>query len=113
MPDMTVAVPVTLEGAVFDRLGKAPVFATCSLRDGEITDWVAHPVGWDQTYGVDVLGAHHARVMRFVQDHAVTAVVADDVCDSMRRSLESQGVAVYDHRSGDARTAVESLLVTA
>lgn len=54
------------------------MFATCSLRDGEITDWVAHPVGWDQTYGVDVMGAHHARVMRFVQDHAVTAVVADD-----------------------------------
>ena len=113
MPDMTVAVPVTLEGAVFDRLGKAPVFATCSLRDGEITDWVEHQVGWDQTYGVDVMGAHHARVMRFVQDHAVAAVVADDVCDSMRRSLESQGVSVYDNRSGDAREAVASLLVTA
>jgi hypothetical protein len=31
----------------------------------------------------------------------------------MRRSLESRGVSVYDHRSGDARTAVASLLVTA
>ena len=52
-------------------------------------------VGWDQTYGVDVMGNHHARVMRFMQDNDVTDVVAADVCDNMRRSLEAKGVTLH------------------
>lgn len=111
MTDMTIAIPVTADGAVFSRLGKAPIIATCDMRDGEISGWTEHAVGWDQTYGVDVMGAHHARVMRFVQDHEVTTVVAADVCDNMRRSLAAKGVTVHSDQSGDARAAVRALLV--
>lgn len=109
----TIAIPLTLDGAVFDRLAKAPLAATCVLRDGEIADWTEHAVGWDQTYGVDVMGNHHARVMRFMKDQGVTTVVAADVCDNMRRSLEAQGVVVYDGQKGDARVAVTTVLVPA
>lgn len=113
MNDMTIAIPVTAEGTVFDRLAKAPLVATCVLRDGTVTDWASHAVGWDQTYGVDVMGNHHARVMRFMKDQGVTTVVAADVCDNMRRSLEAQGVVVYDGQKGDARVAVTTVLVPA
>jgi predicted Fe-Mo cluster-binding NifX family protein len=113
MNDMTIAIPVTAEGTVFERLGKAPLVATCVLRDGTVTDWTEHAVGWDQTYGVDVMGNHHARVMRFMKEHGVTTVVAADVCDSMRRALQAQGVIVHDGRTGDARAAVSAFLVPA
>jgi predicted Fe-Mo cluster-binding NifX family protein len=110
MNDMTIAIPVTTDGAVFERLAKAPIMATCVLRNGEVAEWTEHAVGWDQTYGVDVMGNHHARVMRFMQDNAVTDVVAADVCDNMRRSLESKGVHLFADQAGDARTAVLSAL---
>lgn len=110
MNDMTIAIPVTAEGAVFERLGKAPFVATCVLRDGEVTGWTEHAVGWDQTYGVDVMGNHHARVMRFMQDNEVTDVVAADVCDNMRRSLEAKGVSLHADHAGDARAAVLAAL---
>lgn len=110
MTDMTIAIPVTAEGAVFERLAKAPLVATCVLRDGEIADWTEHAVGWDQTYGVDVMGNHHARVMRFMQDTMVTDVVAADVCDNMRRSLAAKGVTLHADHTGDARAAVRSAL---
>jgi len=108
MNDTTIAIPVTAEGAVFERLAKAPIVATCVVRDGEVADWTEHAVGWDQTYGVDVMGNHHARVMRFMQAHAVTDVVAADVCDNMRRSLAAKGVTLHADQSGEARTAVLS-----
>jgi predicted Fe-Mo cluster-binding NifX family protein len=110
MNAITIAIPVTTDGAVFERLAKAPVAVTCVLRDGQIVDWTEHAVGWDQTYGVDVMGNHHARVMRFMQEHDVTDVVAADVCDNMRRSLEAKGVVLHADFAGDARTAVISAL---
>ena len=79
-------------------------------RDGEVVDWTEHAVGWDQTYGVDVMGNHHARVMRFMQDKDVSDVVAADVCDNMRRSLEAKGVTLHVDFAGDARAAVRSAL---
>jgi len=113
MPTLTVAVPVTHEGAVFERLAQAPLVAVCHLDDGAITDWTEYEVGWDTTYGVDVLGNHHARAMRFVEAHGVTTVIASDVCDSMQRSLAAKGVQIHAHQSGDARTAVREVLAPA
>lgn len=110
MNAITIAIPITVDGAVFERLAKAPLVATCVLRDGEVVDWTEHAVGWDQTYGVDVMGNHHARVMRFMQEHNVTDVVAADVCDNMRRSLEAKDVTLHADFAGDARAAVRSAL---
>jgi predicted Fe-Mo cluster-binding NifX family protein len=110
MNDLTIAIPVATDGAVFERLAKAPLVVTCVLRDGEVADWTEHAVGWDQTYGVDVMGNHHARVMRFMETNAVTDVVAADVCDNMRRSLAAKGVTLHADQSGDARTAVLAAL---
>ena len=105
---MTVIVCVPLEttGTVAPVLGKAGHVATARVDNGTITDWTEYPVAWDTTYGVDVPGVHHPRVVRFMRDHEVTAVVADGVCDSMQTVLASIGVEVRTGHRGDARAAV-------
>lgn len=107
MNDMTVCIPLNADGTIHDRLGQANTVALCHVRDGEVTDWTEHVVEWDTTYGVDVLGVHHPRVIRFLQGNNVTAVVADNVCDIMQSTLPALGIEVHAHVTGDARTAVK------
>jgi len=113
MNDMTVCVPVNTDGTIHNRLGQAPIVATCHIHDGEVTDWTEHAVGWDQTYGVDVLGVHHPAVIRFMQDQHVNTVVADNVCDSMQTVLTKLGLTLQTGITGDARSAVGAFVPTA
>ena len=106
MNTRTVCIPVNADGTIHDRLGKAPVAVVCQVRDDAVVDWVQHDVHWDQTYGVDVMGVHHPRVIRFLQEHQVDTVVADNVCDGMMRVFDSLGITLYAGVTGDARTAV-------
>ena len=39
----TIAIPITVDGAVFDRLPKAPLVATCVLRHGAGVEVLAPP----------------------------------------------------------------------
>lgn len=105
----TLCIPMNLDGTIHDRLGSAPVVATCGIRDGQIVDWTEHPVEWDRTYGVDVPGVHHPRLIRFMRDQGVTDVVADDVCESVQRVMATMGIAAHLHVTGDARTAAGTL----
>ena len=54
-------------------------------------------------------GSHHARVARFIQDNAITAVVADHMGEPMQNMLTKLGVEVQLGASGSARVAVTSL----
>ncbi|MBK9739836.1 MAG: hypothetical protein IPO93_10035 [Actinobacteria bacterium] len=110
---MTVCVPLNSDGTIHNRLGQANVVAICHVHDGQVTDWDEHVVEWDTTYGVDVLGVHHPRVIRFLQDQHVTAVVADNVCDIMQSTLPTLGITVSTGHSGDARSAVEAAVLVA
>jgi len=105
---MTVCVPLNPDGTIHDRLGHANAVALCTVVDGEVTDWTVHVVDWDTTYGVDVMGVHHPRVIRFLQDNDVDTVVADNVCDIMQSTLPTLGITVYSGVTGDARDAVAS-----
>ena len=107
---MTVCVPLNPDGTIHDRLGQANSVALCNVIDGEVTDWSVHVVGWDTTYGIDGLGVHHPRVIRFLQENAVTTVVADNVCDIMKATLPTIGVTVHSGVTGDAREGVASAL---
>jgi predicted Fe-Mo cluster-binding NifX family protein len=104
----TVCVPLNPDGTLTPRLGQAPKVAICRVDQGTISDWTEFPVEWDTTYGVDVLGVHHPRVVRFMRDHQVDTVVAASVCESMQQVLSSIDVTVRTGFDGDARAAVGS-----
>jgi predicted Fe-Mo cluster-binding NifX family protein len=109
----TVCVPLNTDGTLTPRLGQAPRVAVCRVDAGAVSDWTEHAVAWDTTYGVDVLGVHHPRVVRFLRDQQVDTVVAADVCESMQQVLGSIGVTVRTGYAGDARTAVQAAMEAA
>lgn len=113
MNDMTVCIPLNSDGTIHDRLGQANVVAICHVHDGQVSDWTEHVVEWDTTYGVDVLGVHHPRVIRFLQSNDVDTVVANNVCDIMQSTLPTLGITVHTDVTGDARTAVTAMVVAA
>lgn len=111
MSSTTFCVPVSTEGMVEDLpLGRVHSVATCRVADGQVVDWVEHVVDWDTSYGVDVPGPHHTRVVRFMRDHEVGAVIAGDVCDSVTTVLTHMGVDVRTQATGNAREAVLSFV---
>lgn len=103
---MTICVPVTADGAVEPRWGRAPRVAIATIRHGAIEDWVVHDVGWDTAHEEGAEGQHHARVARFLTDNGVECVVAEHMGPPMERMLVKMGIAVRLGASGDARAAV-------
>jgi predicted Fe-Mo cluster-binding NifX family protein len=106
MNAQTVCIPLNADGTIHDRLGQANSVAICQVDGDSVSDWTEIVVDWDTTYGVDVLGVHHPRVIRFLQEHQVNAVVADNVCDIMKSTLPTLGVTVHAGVTGDARSVV-------
>ncbi len=100
-------VAVTLAGGdqVGRGIGRADAVAIATVDNGEITDWTVHEVGWDALHDSGGEGAHHARIVRFVREHAVEAFVAGGAGAGMRTTLDKLGVTVVA-TAGDARAAV-------
>lgn len=104
---MRIAIPVTPDGRVEEGWGRAPLVAVATREDGGITDWEVHQVRWDVAHDEGTEGAHHARIVRFLRDNAVEAVVVDHMGQGMRHTLGKMGIPVLPALSADARQAVE------
>jgi len=102
---MVVCVPVTPEGLVDPRWGRAHRVVIATVGEGGIEDWQEFDVDWDSLHDSGSEGSHHARVARFLRDHDVEAVVAHHMGDGMRHMLGKMGLAV---RLGEAGSARES-----
>ncbi len=102
---MIVAVTLSGNGQVGRGMGRADTVAIATVENGEITDWTVHEVGWNALHDADGEGAHHARIVRFVRDHGVSAFVAGGAGAGMRTTMDKLGVTVVA-ASGDARAAV-------
>ncbi|HEY5178572.1 MAG TPA: NifB/NifX family molybdenum-iron cluster-binding protein [Dermatophilaceae bacterium] len=50
----------------------------------------------------------HARVVSFLRQHQVEAVVANHIGDGMVRMLDTMGLPVHLGAAGDARAAVQA-----
>ncbi|QGF23706.1 NifB/NifX family molybdenum-iron cluster-binding protein [Raineyella fluvialis] len=109
---MNIAIPVTSDGQVEPRWGRAPRVAVATLDAGQISDWVVHHVGWDVAHDEGTEGSHHARIVRFLRENAVEAVVVDHMGQGMAHTLDKMGIPVLPARSADAREAVRQALVT-
>jgi predicted Fe-Mo cluster-binding NifX family protein len=101
-----VCIPVTPDQGVAHGWGKAPAVALAQVVDGSIVDWSTKDVRWDELHDAGPEGAHHARIVRFLQDNAVGVVVAEHMGEPMQNTLAKLGVRVVLGAHGDARTAV-------
>ena len=105
---MVVCVPVTPEGLVDPRWGRADRVVIATVGEAGIEDWQEFDVGWDGLHDSGSEGSHHARVARFLRDHQVEAVVAHHMGDGMRRMLEKMGLTVRLGASGSARESAST-----
>ena len=105
---MIIAVPVTPDGQVDPRWGRAARVAVARVDDGQIAAWDEHDVHWDDLHDVGTEGGHHARIARFVIDQGITTVVANHMGPPMVQMLGKLRILARLGASGDARTAVEA-----
>ena len=96
---MKVCVPVTADGQVDPRWGRAD---RAEVACGEVRDWQEYIVAWGTLHDQGTEGAHHARVARFLRDNGIQAVGVHHVGSGMQRMLGSMAIRVVTGLSGDA-----------
>jgi predicted Fe-Mo cluster-binding NifX family protein len=102
---MVLCVPVTAEGLIDPRWGRADRLAIAEVTGDGIGAWQEYEVGWHVLHDAGPEGAHHARVARFLQEHHVEAVVANHMGTPMAHMLEQMGIKVWLGAIGNAREA--------
>lgn len=105
---MIVCVPVTSDGMIDPRWGKADRVAVADLLDGEISSWQEVEVSWSRLHDEGTPGSHHARVATFLREHQVEAVVANHIGPGMVQMLNTMGLPAHLGAVGDARAAVQA-----
>jgi predicted Fe-Mo cluster-binding NifX family protein len=103
---MIVMTPVTPEGDTDPRFGRAPRVAVAEVVDGAVVSWSEHQVDWDVLHDEGTHGAHHARVMTFLKEQGVEAVVSAEMGPGMARMLETAKIPVLLASPGDAKASV-------
>ena len=103
---MLVCVPVTGDGQIDLRWGRAARVAIADVAEGALAGWREFDVAWDDLHDQGSEGGHHARVARFLREHGVQRVVASHMGPDMLHMLERMGLSVRLGVSGDARAAV-------
>jgi predicted Fe-Mo cluster-binding NifX family protein len=105
---MIFCAPVTTEGMIDPRWGRADWVALADVVNGEIASWQEVEVSWSRLHDEGTPGSHHARVVTFLREHGVEAVVVDHMGDGMVRMLDTLGLPVHSGAAGDARAAVKA-----
>lgn len=103
---MIVCAPITRDGLIDPRWGRADWVAVADVTDGKIANWKEIEVSWNKLHDEGTEGSHHARVVKFLREHNVEAVVAHHMGDGMVRMLDTMGLPVHMGAAGDARAAV-------
>ena len=105
---MRVCVPITADGQVEPRWGRADRVAVADVADGDIHGWQEFTVAWGTLHDQGTEGAHHARVARFLRDNGIQAIAVYHVGAGMERMLGSMGIQIVTVLGGDARNAARS-----
>lgn len=106
---MIVCAPVTKDGMIDPRWGKADWVAVAEVADGEIVSWQEVEVSWSRLHDEGTSGSHHARVVAFLRERGVQAVVANHIGPGMVRMFDTMGLPVHLGAAGDARAAVQAV----
>ncbi len=108
-----VCVPVSSDGSVDPRWGRADRVAVADMGADGIERWDEFEVGWGRLHDTAPEGQHHARVARFLREQGVQAVVADHMGPGMEHMLGKLGIAVLLGAGGpSAREAVRQAVAT-
>jgi predicted Fe-Mo cluster-binding NifX family protein len=107
---MVVCVPLTPQGSIDSRWGRADRVAIATLNGSQIESWQEFDVGWGGLHDSGSEGAHHARIARFLREQRVQAVVADHMGPPMQHMLGEMGIEVHLDAGGSARQAVLRVL---
>ena len=105
-PSTRVCVPVTADGTIDPRWGRADRVALAEVDAGQIVSWTEIEVSWGTLHDQGAEGVHHARVVRFLREHNVQTAIAGHMGEGMRHTLAKMGLRVRLGSTGDARAAV-------
>ncbi|MGC3995635.1 MAG: NifB/NifX family molybdenum-iron cluster-binding protein [Propionicimonas sp.] len=103
---MIVATPVTAEGQSAAAWGRARWIGIADVRDGTVSAWEIHEVGWDASHDEGTHGSHHARIVRFLREQRIEAVVVDHMGPGMVQVMNTMGIPVLPAAPGDAQASV-------
>lgn len=100
---MIIATPVTEDGQVDPRWGKAPRVAITQIEDGVIERWDEHEVGWDVLHDEGAHGTHHGRIVKFLRENQVDAVIIAKCGAPMLNTMQKMGLIIALDAEGPAR----------
>lgn len=103
---MIIAVPVTPQELVDPRWGKAHDVVIAHVDGEEIVSWEHHEVCWDDLHDQGEHGAHHARIVRFLREQRVEAVVINHCGPPMMNTMQKMGLVIVVDAQGEAREVV-------
>lgn len=110
---MIIALTLAATQDTLVGLGRAPrvALATVDAEQGPtITDWQVDEVRWDLAHDEGTEGSHHARIVRFLREHQVDAVLAAHAGPGMVNTLNKMGVPLLPATQSDARAALLDVL---
>ena len=110
---MIVATPVTADGLSAAAWGRAHWIGVAEVTDDRIVAWRVHEVGWDVSHDAGTHGSHHARIVGFLTEHGIQAVVVDHMGPGMVRVMETMRIPVLPARTGDAQASILAALADA
>jgi predicted Fe-Mo cluster-binding NifX family protein len=110
---MIVATPVTAEGLSAAAWGRAHWIGVADVADGAVRAWQIHEVGWDVSHDEGTHGSHHARIVRFLKEQGVEAVVVDHMGPGMVQVMNTMGIPLLPATPGDAQASILAALAAA
>ena len=103
---MKIATPVDASEKSAAAWGRAHWVAVADVKDGAIADWQVYEVSWDDLHDSGTHGSHHARVVSFLNEHKIQAIVVDHVGEGMQRMLTTMKIPMLQAMPGDAKHSV-------
>ncbi|WP_420176392.1 NifB/NifX family molybdenum-iron cluster-binding protein [Luteococcus sp. OSA5] len=107
---MIVATPTTADGQTAAAWGKAHWIGLADVRSGaegpEVVGWQIHEVAWDESHDAGTHGSHHARIVRFLKENQVQAIVVDHMGEGMQRVVRNMQIPLLPATPGDAQASV-------
>lgn len=103
---MNIAIPVTGEDTVDPRWGKAHNVAVAKVGPQGIAAWDAYEVDWDTLHDQGPHGTHHGRIVRFLKEHDIDAVVINHAGPPMMNTMAKMGLKIAVGAQGSPREAV-------
>jgi predicted Fe-Mo cluster-binding NifX family protein len=83
--------------------GRAHTVALATVADGAIQDWAEEEVRWDELHDEGTHGSHHARIARFLKDHAVEVIVTGHMGPPMVNMITKMNILGLVGGDGEAK----------